>query len=85
MSHTDHHKPKFILNLDEVEHHHHELSYAELVFLAYPQDPPADTSDIIYTITIEYMKGEIISFARGDKPVAIKQGMVCNVRKTGRS
>jgi len=85
MSHVDQHKPKFILNLDEVEHHHHELSYAELVFLAYPQDPPADTSDIIYTITIEYLEGEIISFARGDKPVPIKQGMVCNVRKTGRS
>lgn len=85
MSHAEHHKPKFILNLNEIEHHHEELSYAQLVFLAYPQDPPADTSDNIYTITIEYENGETISFARGDKPVPIKQRMVCNVRKTGRS
>lgn len=76
---------KIILNLDEIEVHQEKLTYAQLVHLAYPQDPPADTSDFIYTITITYADGESLSLARGDKPVPVKEGMVCHVRKTGRS
>jgi len=76
---------KIVLNLDEIEVHQEKLTYAQLVHLAYPQDPPADTSDFIYTVTISYPNGESLSLARGDKPVPVKQGMVCHVRKTGRS
>jgi hypothetical protein len=79
------HATKIIINLDEIEVHQEKLTYAQLVHLAYPQDPPADTSDFIYTVTVTYPDGESLSLARGDKPVLVKEGMVCHVRKTGRS
>lgn len=76
---------KIILNLEEIEVPQEKLTYAQLVHLAYPQDPPADTSDFIYTITISHPELGDLSLARGDKPVPVKEGMVCHVRKTGRS
>lgn len=76
---------KIVLNLEGVEVHQEKLTYAQLVHLAYPQDPPADTSDFIYTITISHADLGDLSLARGDKPVPVKEGMVCYVRKTGRS
>lgn len=76
---------KIVLNLEEIEVPQEKLTYAQLVHLAYPQDPPADTSDFIYTITISHPELGDLSLARGDKPVAVKEGMVCHVRKTGRS
>lgn len=79
------HTTTIVVNLNEVEVHQEKLTYAQLVHLAYPQDPPADTSDFIYTITISYSNGDSLSLARGDKPVLVTQGMVCHVRKTGRS
>jgi hypothetical protein len=74
-----------VLNLNEVIVHSHYLNYAQLVKLAFPDDPPAETSDIIYTITISSPSLGEISLARGDKPVPVEEGMVCYVRTTGRS
>jgi hypothetical protein len=74
-----------VVNLDEVEVKSSHLNYAQLVKLAFPDDPPADDSDIVYTITISSPSLGDISLARGDKPVKVEEGMVCNVRKTGRS
>jgi hypothetical protein len=76
---------KIVLNLVELDVPQERLTYAELVHLAYPQDPPADGSDFIYTITISHPDLGDLSLARGDKPVPVKAGMVCHVRKTGRS
>lgn len=85
MSITAQHVTKIIVNLDEIEVHQENLTYAQLVHLAYPQDPPAESSDMVYTITISSPELGDFSLARGDKPVPVKQGMVCHVRKTGRS
>ena len=74
-----------VVNLSSVEVHQEKLTYAQLVHLAYPQDPPAESSDVIYTVTVSYPEGESLSLARGDNPVQVKEGMVCHVRKTGRS
>lgn len=79
------HATKIIVNLEEVEVRQEKLTYAQLVHIAYPQDPPAETSDVLYTITISHPSLGDISLARGDKPVTVKPGMVCHVRKTGRS
>lgn len=76
---------KIIVNLEEVEVHQEKLTYAQLVHIAYPNDPPADSSDVIYTVTVSHPSLGDISLARGDKPVTVKAGMVCHVRKTGRS
>jgi hypothetical protein len=76
---------KIILNLTEVEVHQEKVTYAQLVHLAYPQDPPAESSDFVYTITVSHSELGDISLAKGDNPVSVKEGMVCNVRKTGRS
>lgn len=79
------HATKIIVNLEEVEVHQEKLMYAQLVHIAYPNDPPADSSDVIYTVTVSHPSLGDISLARGDKPVTVKAGMVCHVRKTGRS
>jgi hypothetical protein len=85
MSNSKQPNTKIVLNLEEIEVPQEKLTYAQLVHLAYHQDPPADTSDFIYTITISHPKLGDLSLARGDKPVPVKEGMVCHVRKTGRS
>lgn len=85
MSNSTQPTTKIILNLEEVTVHQEKLTYAQLVHLAYPQDPPADASEFIYTITVSHPDLGDLSLARGDKPVPVKEGMVCNVRKTGRS
>lgn len=76
---------KIVVNLEEVEVHQEKLTYAQLVHLAHPSDPPAESSDVIYTITVSHPSIGDVSLARGDKPVTVKPGMVCHVRKTGRS
>lgn len=75
-----------ILNMDPVAVHQAKLSYAQLVHLAYPGDPPAEHSDIRYTVTVSYEDGSgEQSLSLSSHPVDVKEGMVCNVRKTGRS
>lgn len=74
-----------VINMTEVVVHEHELSYGRLAHLAYPQDPPADHSDIVYTITVSYHQGQTVTVVRGGKPAHVQKGMVCNVRKTTRS
>lgn len=74
-----------ILNLNEVVVRSSRLNYAQLVKLAFPDDPPVETSEIVYTITISSPSLGEISLARGDKPVPVEEGMVCHVRTTGRS
>lgn len=84
---NQHHQPttEIILNMEKIEVNQEKLTYAQLVHLAYPQDPPADASENVYTITVSHPDLGDISVARGAKPVPVKKGMVCNVRKTGRS
>lgn len=75
-----------ILNMEAKVVHQAKLPYAQLVHLAYPEDPPADQSDIRYTVTVAYADGSgEFSLTKTSKPVDVKEGMVCNVRKTGRS
>jgi hypothetical protein len=83
--HGDNQGITIVLNLNEVVVHSSHLNYAQLVKLAFPDDPPAETSDIVYTITISSPSLGEISLARGDKPVKVEEGMVCHVRTTGRS
>lgn len=85
MSNPVKHATKIVLNLNEIEVNQEKLTYAQFVHLAYPQDPPADSSEFIYTVTISHPDFGDLSLARGDKPVPVKEGMVCYVRKTGRS
>lgn len=75
-----------ILNMEPVAVHQAKLSYAQLVHLAYPGDPPAEHSDIRYTVTVSYGDGTgEQSLSLSSHPVDVKEGLVCNVRKTGRS
>jgi hypothetical protein len=84
MSHQAQPTTKIILNMDEIEVHQERLTYQQLARLAYPQDPE-DNEDIVYTITVSHQDFGDVSLARGDKPIKVKEGMVCHVRKTGRS
>lgn len=63
---------------------HGLISYEELAKLEYPGDDVTD-KEINYTISVEYPGQGPISLARGDKPVHVKEGMECHVRKSGRS
>ena len=74
-----------VINMTEIVVHERELSYGRLANLAYPQDSPADQSDIVYTITVSYHQGPTVTVVRGGKPALVQKGMVCNVRKTTRS
>lgn len=75
-----------ILNMEPKQIHQAKLSYAELVHIAYPSDPPTSHSDILYTVTVSYEDGGgERSMSQSSNPVEVKEGMVCNVRKTGRS
>lgn len=85
MSGNQQHTIKIILNMEEHKVHPEHITYAQLAHLAYPEDPPAESSDIVYTITVSHPDIGDRSVARGDKPVPVKEGMVCHVRKTGRS
>lgn len=83
MSQTAHH---IIVNMEAKEVHQAKVSYANLVHIAYPADPPAEDSDIIYTVTVSYVDGSgNHTLTKGSHAVQVKEGMVCNVRKTGRS
>lgn len=84
MSHTQP-MTKIILNMEEVEVPQEHITYAQLAHLAFPQDPPTDSSEIVYTISVSHPDIGDQSLARGSKPVSVKEGMVCHVRKTGRS
>lgn len=83
MSHPTQPTAKIFLNLDEIEVHQASLNYQQLARMAFPADP--EESDIIYTITVSHPDFGDRSIAKGDKPVPVKEGMVCHVRKTGRS
>lgn len=83
MSHQTPTSTKIKLNLEEIEVNQASLNYQQLVRLAFPADP--EESDIIYTVTVSHPDFGDRSVARGDKPVPVKEGMVCHVRKTGRS
>lgn len=86
MSHTAQPNTTVILNMEKVDVPQQKLTYAQLVHLTYPGDPPADGSDIVYTISVTYTDGVgDTSVSRGSQPVNVKEGMVINVRKTGRS
>lgn len=82
----DHHKEiKIIVNGREKKVNKKELTYAEVVALAYDNNPPSG-ENIIFVIT--YRRGE------GNKPegtlaegqtVKIKEGMIFNVTPTDKS
>lgn len=74
-----------VINMEPHQVDDETIDYARLAQLAYPQDPPALTSDIVYTVTVSHPKLGDRSMARDDHPVPLHDGMVCHVRKTGRS
>lgn len=76
---------KIVLNMEEHHLQEDSVDYARLANLAYPQDPPALNSDIVYTITVSHPQIGDRSLARDDRPIELHEGMVCHVRKTGRS
>ncbi len=60
----------------------HKLTYLQVVQLAYPGEVPTET--IVFTVTYSNPHGRDGSLAAGEE-VAIKDGMIFNVRKTDRS
>ena len=60
----------------------HELSYEEVVKLAFSDDQP--DANILYTIAYANPHGKDGTLTAGEK-VKIKEGMVFNVTKTNRS
>lgn len=60
----------------------HELSYEEVVKLAFPDDQP--DANILYTIAYANPHGKDGTLTAGEE-VKIKEGMVFNVTKTNRS
>lgn len=60
----------------------HQISYAEIVALAFPGTPGSDTTD--FTVTYSSPHGKDGTLVSGQQ-TPIKEGMVCNVTKTNRS
>jgi hypothetical protein len=60
----------------------HELSYEEVVKLAFPDDAP--DANILYTLAYANPHGKDGTLTAGEE-VKIKEGMVFNVTKTNRS
>jgi hypothetical protein len=60
----------------------HKLTYADVVKLAFPADPPDDA--VVYTVTFANPHGHDGTLAAG-QDVPVKDGMVFNVSKTNRS
>lgn len=82
---TDH--KSVLIHINTIDFHvpPGQISYEELAKLEYPQDDANDLT-IIYTVSVEYPGGNgSISLARGEKPVHVKEGMICHVLKSGRS
>lgn len=60
----------------------HELSYEQVVKLAFPDDQP--DANILYTIAYANPHGKDGTLTAGEE-VKVKEGMVFNVTKTNRS
>jgi hypothetical protein len=80
--HPDHHEHTIVVNGRERSVHGKTLTYRDVAKLAYPD---ANFDQFLYTIT--FFKGE--SGREGDlvegETVAVKNGMVCNVRRSDKS
>lgn len=82
---TDHdHKPVFVyVNTRKEEVNEKELSFDQVVRLAFPQGP--FTENIVYTVTYDYEHGGGGSMAQGGEPVKVKKEMVFSVGKSDKS
>lgn len=86
-SHSDHDSghnktSSIIVNGRPREVIEHELSYLQIVQLAFPGEQPAPNS--VYTVTYSNPHGKDGSMVEG-QDVKIKEGMICNVTKTNQS
>lgn len=81
--HEEKHSTIIIVNTREKEWNEKEISYDEVIKLAF--DTSADDENVVYTVT--YAKGENPhegSLVKG-KSVKVKKGMIFNVTKTRKS
>ena len=78
-----HHKfYSIIVNGRPREVKEHQLTYLQVVQLAYPGEVPTDT--IVFTVTYSDPHGKDGSLVEGGE-VIVKDGMIFNVRKTDQS
>ena len=75
-----------VVNAQKKEWNGKEISYDEVVRLAFPEPPPAG---VVITYTVEYERGEGHkpegSLVQGGPPAKVKEGMIFSVTETGRS
>ncbi len=87
LDHPDHGhgRPKVIIyvNTRETLVDEKDLSFEEVVQLAYPDGP--FTENIVYTVTYDYEHGGGGSMVKGGKPVKVKKGMVFSVGQSDKS
>lgn len=88
VAHSDDSKKMFtiIVNAQKKQWGEKEISYDEVVQLAFPDPPPPG---VVITYTVEYERGEGQkpegSLVRGGPPAKVKEGMIFGVTETGRS
>jgi hypothetical protein len=75
-----------IVNAQKKQWNEKEISYDQVVQLAFPDPPP---SGVVITYTVEYERGEGHkpegSLVKGGPPAKVKEGMIFGVTETGRS
>lgn len=75
-----------IVNAKKKDWDKKEISYDDVVLLAFPDPPPAG---VVITYTVEYERGEGHkpegSLVKGGPSVKVKEGMIFSVTETGRS
>jgi hypothetical protein len=85
-SDKDKHAFTIIVNAQKKRWSEREISYEQVVKLAFPEPPPPD---IVITYTVAYERGEGNkpegSLVQGGSPVKVKEGMIFSVTETSRS
>jgi hypothetical protein len=75
-----------IVNAQKKQWNEKEISYDQVVHLAFPEPPPPG---IVITYTVEYERGEGNkpegSLVKGGPSAKVKEGMIFGVTETGRS
>lgn len=85
-SDKDKHAFTIIVNAQKKRWLEREISYEQVVKLAFPEPRPPD---IVITYTVEYERGEGHkpegSLVQGGPPAKVKEGMIFSVTETSRS
>ena len=88
MSHDNEGSRSFtiIVNAQKKQWNEKEISYDQVVYLAFPEPPPPG---VVITYTVEYERGEGNkpegSLVKGGPSAKVKEGMIFGVTETGRS